>query len=264
MTELSAIKHFILDMDGVLYRGDRALPGAREFLTFLQEENVPFLLLTNNSTMTPAGQVARLARLGIQVPESAILTSAQATAFYLRKVAPPGAAVYVVGEEGLRQAMLDQEFRVVEDGADFVVAGMDRKLTYEKLKRATLAIRAGARFIASNPDRTFPTEEGLVPGAGSILAALEASTDTKPKVIGKPQPAIFELALERMGVGKEGTAVVGDRLETDILGARRAGLKGILLLSGVSSRQDLEKSALIPDFVFADIGQLLKAWQEAR
>lgn len=264
MAELKTIKNFILDMDGVLYRGKQLLPGAKEFLTFLQEENVPFLLLTNNATMTPARRVERLASLGIQVKESNILTSSQAAALYLRKVARPGATVYVIGEEGLCQPLLEHGFRVVEDkAADFVVVGMDRKLTYEKLKRATLSIRAGARFIATNPDRTFPSEEGLVPGAGAIVAALEASTDVKPEVIGKPETAIFEMALEKMGVGKEGTAVVGDRLETDILGAGRAGLKSILLLCGVSSKKDLEKAEIGPDFVFEDLAHLLKEWAAA-
>jgi len=249
------IKSLIIDLDGVLYRGDKPIEGAREFITFLQQEGIPFLLLTNNSTRTPSRYVEKLARTGVAIKESDVLTSAQATAMYLEGVAPPGTRVYVIGEDGLRAA-LNTRYTLTEKKADFVVVGMDSKLTYEKLRIATLLIRSGARFIGTNPDKTLPTEEGLIPGNGAILAALEAATGVSPLVIGKPEPAIFDLALARMGVGKEGAAVIGDRLETDILGGRRVGLITILVLSGVTSRQDLENSPLKPDLVFENVKQL--------
>jgi len=253
------IKSLIIDLDGVLYRGDEPIEGAREFIAFLQREGIPFLLLTNNSTRTPSQYVEKLAGMGIAIKESDVLTSAQATAMYLEKVAPPGAPVYAIGEDGLRAA-LNARYTFTEEKADFVVVGMDSKLTYEKLKIATLLIRGGARFIATNPDKTLPTEEGLIPGNGAILAALEAATGVSPLVIGKPEPTIFDLALARMGTGKEGAAVIGDRLETDILGGRRAGLLTILVLSGATSRQDLETSPVQPDLVFEDVKQLYEAW----
>jgi len=258
----TSIKSLIIDLDGVLYRGNEPIEGAREFMAFLQREGVPFLLLTNNSTRTPGRYVEKLAKMGIVVGERDVLTSAQATALYLERIAPPGARVYAIGEEGLRAA-LGEKYILTEEGADFVIVGMDSKLTYDKLRVATLLIRGGAGFIATNPDRTLPTEEGIIPGNGAILAALEAATGVAPFVVGKPEPAIFDLALARMGVGKEGAAVIGDRLETDILGGRRAGLMTILVLSGVTSRQELENSPVKPDLVFEDVRQLYEVWSKS-
>ncbi|MBC8248398.1 MAG: TIGR01457 family HAD-type hydrolase, partial [Anaerolineales bacterium] len=255
----NSINSLIIDLDGVLYRGDEAIVGAREFVALLQREGVPFLLLTNNSTRTPGQYVTKLAKMGIAVEESDVLTSAQATALYMERIAPPGARVYAIGEEGLRAA-LREKYTITEEGADFVVVGMDRGLTYEKLRVATLLIRSRARFIATNPDKTLPTEEGLVPGNGAAIAALEAATGVAPIVVGKPEPAIFDLALARMGVGKEGAAVIGDRLETDILGGQRAGLNTILVLSGATSRRELENSTIKPDLVFENVRQLYEVW----
>jgi 4-nitrophenyl phosphatase len=255
-------KSLIIDLDGVLYRGNEPIEGAREFIALLQREEIPFLLLTNNSTRTPGRYVEKLAKMGIVVGESDVLTSAQATALYLERIAPPGARVYAIGEEGLRAA-LGEKYILTEDKADFVVVDMDSELTYEKLRVATLLIRGGAGFIATNPDKTLPTEEGLIPGNGAILAALEAATGVAPFVVGKPEPAIFDLALARMGVGKEGAVVIGDRLETDILGGWRAGLITILVLSGATSRQELENSPVKPDLVFEDVRQLYEVWSKS-
>lgn len=228
----------------------------------MQRERVPFLLLTNNSTRTPGQYVTKLAKMGIAIEESDVLTSAQATALYMERIALPGARVYAIGEEGLRDA-LREKYTLTQEGADFVVVGMDRSLTYEKLKTATLLIRRGARFIATNPDKTLPTEVGLIPGNGAILAALVAATGVAPFVVGKPEPAIFDLALARMGVGKEGAAVIGDRLETDILGGQRAGLITILVLSGATSRKELENSSIKPDLIFENVRQLYEVWPES-
>jgi len=258
----NSINSLIIDLDGVLYRGDEAIVGAKEFIALLQREGVPFLLLTNNSTRTPGQYVTKLAKMGIAIEESDVLTSAQATALYLGRIARPGARVYAIGEEGLRAA-LGERYTIAEEGADFVVVGMDTGLTYEKLRVAALLIRGGARFIATNPDKTLPTEEGLVPGNGAVLAALEAATGVAPFVVGKPEPAVFDLALARMGVGKEGAAVIGDRLETDILGGRRAGLITILVLSGATSRQELENSTIKPDLVFKNVRQLYEVWSRS-
>jgi 4-nitrophenyl phosphatase len=177
----------------------------------------------------------------------------------MEKIARAGTRVYIIGEEGLRAA-LRERYTISEEEAEFVVAGMDRQLTYEKLRVATLLIRGGAKFIGSNPDKTFPSEEGIVPGTGTILAALETATDVAPFVVGKPETAIFDLALARMGVGKEGTAILGDRLETDILGGQRAGLSTIFVLSGVTTRQELAQSSIQPDFVFESVKELYEIW----
>ncbi|MGA9350419.1 MAG: TIGR01457 family HAD-type hydrolase [Anaerolineae bacterium] len=262
MDKLQSVKSLTIDLDGVLYRGNEAIVGAKEFVALLQRERVPFLLLTNNSTRTPGQYVKKLAKMGIAIEESDVLTSAQATALYMERMAPPGGRVYAIGEEGL-QAALQEKYTVAEEGASFVVVGLDRGLTYEKLKTATLLIRSGARFIATNPDKTLPTEKGLIPGNGAIIAALEAATGVAPFVVGKPEPAIFDLALARMGVGKEGAAVIGDRLETDVLGGRRAGLITIFVLSGATSRQELENSSIKPDLVFEDVRQLYEAWPKS-
>lgn len=264
MERLASVQGFIIDMDGVLYRGDQPLAGGREFIEFLQAEGMPFLLLTNNSTRTPTQYVDKLRRMGIEVDEGVILTSSQATAMYLERVAPPDARLYVIGEEGLRAEIAGRGFAIAEEDVEFVVVGMDTHLTYDKLRIAALAIRRGAAFISTNPDRTFPSEEGIVPGCGAILAALEAATDVSPLVIGKPRRAIFDLALARLGTDRGDVAVLGDRLETDILGGRVAGLLTILVLSGVTSRLDLEGSSIVPDLVFEDIDQLWAAWRDAR
>ena len=264
MSELRSIDSFIIDMDGVLYQGQRLQVGAKEFVEELERCSFPYMMVTNNSTRTPQAYVGKLKTMGIEVGEAHILTSAQATAAYLEKIAPPGGKIYVIGEEGLLAELVKSGYRIADSDwkVDFLVVGMDTHLTYEKLKMATLAIRSGAQFIACNPDKTFPSELGIVPGNGAILAALEAATDIQPLIIGKPQPAIFQMAIERMGTSLETTAVLGDRLETDILGGLRAGLKTVLLLSGVTSRQRLAESSITPDWVFEDISAFHQAWME--
>jgi 4-nitrophenyl phosphatase len=258
--KLRPIKNLIIDMDGVLYRGDEAIHGVKEFFAFLRKRPIGFILATNNSTRTAQQYVDKLARMGVKVALSEILTSSQATAMYLETLAPPGTKVYVIGEEGLETAMRERGYIISEDGAEFVAVGMDRRLTYEKLKLATLLIRKGARFIGSNPDKTLPTEEGLIPGAGTMLAALEASTGVTPTIIGKPERTLFELALAKLGSTREGTAVIGDRLETDILGGYNVGLTTILVLSGAATRQDVGSASVKPDLVFEDIGHLCQVW----
>lgn len=262
---LADINAFIIDMDGVLYRGDRPLPGAAGFIARLQALQTPFLLVTNNSTRTPDQYVSKLARMGIQVAEERILTSAQATARYLAGLAGRGTRVYPIGEVGLREALV-AEGLTLADGPDvnFVVVGMDRNLTYDKLRVAVLAIRRGAGFIGTNPDRTFPAEDGIHPGAGSILAAIQTATDVAPTVIGKPQPGLFELALARLEASHDSVAVIGDQVETDVRGGRAAGLTTILVLTGVTTRQDLARSEVQPDWVFENIAQVEEAWLASR
>ena len=258
--KLRPIENLIIDMDGVLYRGDEAIPGTKEFFAFLRERPIGFILATNNSTRTAQQYVDKLAHMGVEVTLSEILTSSQGTAMYLETLAPPGTKVYVIGEEGLETAVREKGYIVSGDSAEFVVVGMDRRLTYEKLKVATLLIRKGARFIGSNPDKTLPTEEGFIPGAGAMLAALEASTGVAPTIVGKPERTIFELALAKMGSSQKDTAIVGDRLDTDVLGGYNAGLTTILVLSGATTRQDVDRTPVKPDLVFEDIDHLRQVW----
>ncbi len=250
-------------MDGVVYAGTELLPGSREFIAQLQAEGTPFLFLTNNSSRTPGQYVEKLAGLGIRVDEDRVFTSALATAAWLRQEAPEGAAVLVIGERGIREALADQGFRLVDrhDQADYVVAGFDSTFTYEKAKEAAFAIRRGAPFIATNTDASLPTEEGQAPGAGSIIAMLEVATGVKARVIGKPEPGIFELALARLGTRPGETAMVGDRYETDIVGGHRAGLPTIGVLCGVTTAEQFATADPPPDWVFSDLAELLEAWR---
>lgn len=266
MTErdrLRRLRHLIIDMDGVLYRGSEAIPGTSGFVEFLREYEIGFVLATNNSTRTPQQFVDKLAGMGVSVSPHEVLTSARATADYLTGIASPGSRVFVVGQDGLRTALSDAGFALVEDDAEFVVVGMDFDVCYERLAQATLLIRAGASFVGTNPDRTFPSDRGIVPGAGSLLAFLETSTDVTPTVIGKPRTVMIEQALERLGATRSSTAMLGDRLETDILAGQRADLLTILVLSGVTDRALLAGSDTQPDLVYRDVGHLHQRWTDA-
>jgi len=263
-SKLDTIQHIIIDMDGVLYRGNEPIPGTAALLDFLRREKIGFLLATNNATRTPEQFVAKLAGMGVTVYPHEILTSSIATAGYLASIAPSGTRVFVVGQDGLHAALREAGFRLVDRDAEYVVVGMDFTICYDRLRDATLEIRAGATFIGTNPDKTFPSELGIVPGAGSLLAFLEAATGVKPTIIGKPGRTMIEQALKRLGARAETTAMLGDRLETDILGGQRSGLLTILVLSGVTDRTLLAGSEIQPDLVFEDVAHLQAVWQEAR
>jgi 4-nitrophenyl phosphatase len=260
LSKLHSIRNLIIDMDGVLYRGNTPLPGLTDLFAFMHAQGIRFVLVTNNSSRTPTEYVTKLAGMGITVDQADVLTAGVATAEYLASIAPAGTGVYVIGAESLAETMRQRGFSVSDQNAAFVVVGMDTQVTYDKLRRATLFIRAGARFIGTNPDKTFPSEEGIVPGNGAILAAIEAATDITPLIIGKPQPMLFEMALKRMSAAPAHTAVLGDRLETDILGGINAGLFTILVLSGVTARAALAGSDLQPDLVFEGIDQMVDVW----
>ncbi len=260
--DLSQIRGVVLDMDGVLWRDDDPLPGLVEFFDMLRANGIAYTMATNNSYKTPAAYLGKLAKMGVTgVDESLVITSATATADYMHQTYPQGTKVYVVGGNGLRESLTNAGFEIVDDGARVVAAGIDPQLTYEKLKRATFQIRGGADFIGTNPDKTFPTPEGLVPGAGSVLAALEAATDRQPIVIGKPETPMLETALRIMGTTREQTLMIGDRLETDILGGQRAGMKTLLVLTGVATREDIARMDITPDMVFESLLDLTRTWR---
>jgi 4-nitrophenyl phosphatase len=260
--DFSDIKAVIMDMDGVLWTGDVALPGMADFFEFLRARSIPFALATNNSGKSPATYVEKLAKLGVQdVHDQQIVTSGTATAAYLQTRYAPGTPIHVLGGDGLRQVTAAAGFTLVDEGAAAVVVGLDPQLTYEKLKRAALLIRAGADFIATNQDMTIPVPEGLAPGAGSLVAALRASTEQEPIVtIGKPGAPMFESALRVVGTLPQHTLMIGDRLNTDIEGAVILGLKTALVLTGVSSRVDAEVAARPPNGVYDGLLALMNAW----
>jgi 4-nitrophenyl phosphatase len=254
--KLKAIRCFLLDVDGVLYRGDTPIPGAPEFIAHLQNRSIPYALITNNAMATPEQYEEKFARMGMNIPASAIFTSGKATAQYLLKLRPAGASVFAIGMAGLLEPLGAAGFWSDEVNPEYVCVGLDRSLSYEKLARACRAIRAGAVFVGTNPDRTLPTEEGLVPGNGSILAALVACTDVQPIIIGKPEPTMLYLAMETLGVSPEETAVIGDRLDTDILAGQRASITTILVLTGVSTEDEARGAEIPPDVIVPDLDRL--------
>lgn len=263
---LASLRGLILDMDGVLWEGNNPLPGLADFFQFLRRRQIRILLATNNSSLSPESYREKLQRMGVPVALDEILTSALATAEYLKSAARPGEKAYLIGEEGLIRAVEAAGLEVADpDALDarYVVVGMDRNLTWNKLACATINLHRGARFIGTNSDVTFPTERGIAHGNGAILAALTAASGIKPKVIGKPFPALLRMAVRRLGLPKARIAAVGDRLETDILGARNAGLNSILVLTGVTRRKDLRKSRIRPTWVVENLPALQEAWPEA-
>ncbi len=259
-TPLESIRHLIIDMDGVLYRGNRLMPGADRLLPWLDQHGIKYVLVTNNSTRTPSQYAEKLRRMGLVVSPGLVLTSSQATASYLQRVAEEGDLVYCIGEDGLRQALAQAGFGFSEVDPSYIVVGLDTGFTYEKLKRACLAIRAGAGFIATNPDLTFPGEEGILPGCGSLIAAIQACTGVAPKVIGKPEPGLLQAAMDMMASQAENTAILGDRLDTDVLGGHRLGITTILILSGVSRPEDAASATVKPDYVFWDLPELMRSF----
>ncbi len=262
MDRLRAIRNLIIDMDGVLYLGDAPLPGLEEFFSFIEQQGIRFQLVTNNATLTPAMYVQKMARMGVAVDERNILTSAIGTADYLAARYPRGSRIYAICEEGMHDALQRAGFVLSRRDPAAVVVSFDRDISYAKLREATLLIRAGAPFIASNPDRTLPVPEGQIPGTGTIVAAVEAATDQRPIVVGKPEPFLMEQAMARMQATPEMTAAIGDRPETDILSAQRAGLLSILTLSGATDRARLSTFEIKPDIVLDDIRALVEGWKQ--
>jgi 4-nitrophenyl phosphatase len=254
---------FVFDMDGVLYRGNEALGGVNDVLNALAVRERRYILATNNSMSTPASYVTKLAAMGIAVPEEAILTAGLATRDYLVETLPPGAGIFVVGMPALREQLFTgTDLHPVQYGEEqpaAVVVGLDLAFDYAKLKAANQAIRDGALFVATNADATLPTESGLVPGAGSIVAAVAVASGTAPIVIGKPETLLLEKALERIDVAPEDAVMIGDRLDTDVAAGHRAGMLTVLVLTGVSTRDEVPTAEILPDLVVTDLTALLDA-----
>ncbi len=254
-----SIQAWLIDMDGVIYRGAEPLPGAAEFVRTLQQEEQAYLFLTNNATKTPDQSVTRLALMGIHVEVSSIFTSALATEAYMTEHFPPPRCVLVVGGNGIRTAVPQAGFELVTraEQAELVVSALDQEVTYAQLAEAALAINAGCPWIATNPDPTFPSERGILPGAGSIIAMLAAATGQAPLIMGKPEPGIYDQALALLGSNPRETIMLGDRLSTDILGGHRAGINTMCVLTGVSGRAEAEAYQPRPDFIIEGLPELL-------
>ena len=247
-------------MDGVLWRGMQALPGMRSFFDFLFARRINFILATNNSRNTPSDYVQKLASMGVSgIQPHHIITSGGATVSYLQTQYPAGTAIYVIGGSGLKQMLRQAGFVLAAAGAELVVCGIDFDLTYDKARTATLLIRNGARFIGTNPDSSFPTPEGLAPGAGSILALIATASGCAPTIIGKPERGMFDAALRQLGSEPEETLMIGDRIGTDIAGAQALGIRTALVMTGVETEASLNSSEVKPDAVFAGLPELVEA-----
>jgi 4-nitrophenyl phosphatase len=264
MFNFNTVKALIIDMDGVLWTGSVALPGLNRFFDFLHSRSIPYTLATNNASKTVEQYRHKLAGFGVTISPEVVMTSSLATAAYLEGELPKGSRLYIVGQDGLHEAMQQAGFAVIPDHSqpvEAVVAGIDFTLTYDKLKHGALLIRQGARFIGTNGDLTFPSEEGLLPGAGSILAALEAATGVKPITIGKPEPFMLQVAMRKMGSQPGQTVMLGDRLETDILGGQRAGIRTILVTTGIDNEQTIAEKGIRPDLVLSGLEELIDRWE---
>lgn len=255
------IRHLLIDLDGVIYRGATALAGGREFLAWIHDTGIAVRLVTNNATLTPDQYVTKLGSMGIEIQPDEVFTSALATALHLQEQGQQNKSAYVIGQDGLVAALQQIGMRLTDEQPDWVIVGLDRGLTYEKLATAALALERGSGFIGSNPDTSFPTERGLEPGAGALLAAIEATTGRQPLIIGKPRPLMLELAMHQLGGTTHDTAMLGDRLDTDVAAAQAAGMASILVLTGVSKRSDLTDSPYHPSLVVENLSDLLDLWQ---
>ena len=261
-TKRTNIRSLILDMDGVLWRGTEQIGILKNIFKEIDELGIAVILATNNSTRTPEQYLDRLNEYGVALELWQILTSSQVASSYLSDLYPGGGPVFIIGEEGLVTALSEHGFFHQSKGALAVVAGMDRTITYEKLSQACLLIRSGARFIGTNSDRTFPTPSGLVPGAGSLLAALETATDSHPHIVGKPESDIFQEAFKRLDCSPKQSLVVGDRLETDIAGGQKLGCPTALVLSGVTNPAQASQWMPQPEYIFNDLKSLVE-WLSA-
>ena len=234
------IHNWLMDMDGVLVHEEQAIPGAEQFLARLQERGTPFLVLTNNSIYTQRDLAARLAAAGLKVPEEAIWTSAMATARFLEDQRPRGSA-YVIGESGLTTALHSAGYTLTDRSPDYVILGETRTYSFERITSAIRLIAGGARFIATNPDPTGATPDGPLPATGSVAALISRATGVAPYFVGKPNPLMMRSALNALDAHSETTAMVGDRMDTDIVSGLEAGLQTILVLTGVTQREEAER-----------------------
>jgi NagD protein len=251
------IKSWLMDMDGVLVHEQAALPGAAEFVGRLTELSVPFLVLTNNSIYTPRDLAARLRASGLEIPERSIWTSALATARFLSDQRPDGSA-FVVGEAGLTTALHTAGYTLTDTAPDYVVLGETRTYSFERITRAIRLIGDGARFIATNPDATGPSQEGPLPATGSVAALISRATGVDPYFVGKPNPLMMRSALNVLDAHSEETAMVGDRMDTDVIAGIEAGLETVLVLSGVTTAQEAERFPYLPSRTLAGVGDLVE------
>ena len=259
MTERQ-INSWLMDMDGVLVHEEQAIPGADRFIAQLRDRGAPFLVLTNNSIYTRRDLTARLRASGLEVPEESLWTSANATAKFLEDQRPGGSA-YVIGEAGLTTALHAAGYTLTERDPDYVVLGETRTYSFERITRAIRLINRGSRFIATNPDATGPTVDGPLPATGSVAALISKATGVDPYFVGKPNPLMMRSALNALDAHSETTAMVGDRMDTDVAAGLEAGLETILVLTGISTRADAERYPYRPSRVIESVADLVDSFE---
>lgn len=257
--------NFVLDMDGVLYRGGAPLPGARELLFALRQHGCGVAFMSNNSAPTRRQYLQKLHRMGIEAREGEIIPSSLIAASYLRRKGG-SFRLFVIGEAGLREELALANMSIIEtplqqEGVDYVVVGMDREFSYQKMRTAMRYILGGAGFIGTNPDISFPEETGLSPGAGALIAGIEKATGVPPIILGKPYPEALKLLLALTGFHRETTVMVGDRLDTDIVMAREAGMFSVLVLTGVTQKEFFNDDILGPDMIVHDLWELMEKFR---
>ncbi|MGD2015396.1 MAG: HAD-IIA family hydrolase [Desulfobacterales bacterium] len=252
---------FICDMDGVVYHGNHLLPGAKRFVNWLKSENKKFLFLTNSSERSPRELKEKLDRLGISVDHSHFYTSALATASFLASQRPNGSA-YVIGEAGLINALYEVGFSMNEIDPDYVVVGETRSYAYEKIERAVNLVRNGAKLIGTNPDLTDSMGKGIIPATGSLIAPIELATGIDAYFVGKPNPLMMRHAMRMLANRREETAIIGDRMDTDIIAGIHSEIDTVLVLSGVTTKEDLKKFAYRPRYVLPTVGDLADSERE--
>jgi NagD protein len=256
MRDRSEITSWLTDMDGVLVHENTPLPGAADLIAHWTSNDIPFLVLTNNSIFTPRDLAARLRASGLNVPEDRIWTSALATADFCASQIPGGSA-FVIGEAGITTALHEVGFIMTETNPDYVVVGETRNYSFEAITRAIRLINAGSRFIATNPDATGPSADGVLPATGAVTALISKATGREPYVVGKPNPMMFRSAMNRIGAHSESTAMIGDRMDTDIVAGIEAGLHTVLVLTGIADQTEIEKFPVRPDEILSGVHELL-------
>ena len=248
-------KNYLIDMDGVLISGKRMIPGARDFIERLTARNIKFLVLTNNSIYTPGDLAHRLQLIGLPITRERIFTSAMATARFLQAQHPNGSA-FVIGESGLTEAMHDADYVLTDVNPDYVVLGETYSYNLERITRAIRLVAAGAKFVATNPDPTGPTDEGIVPACGAMAALIEKATGKSPFFIGKPNPFMMRSALNYLGVHSEDTVMIGDRMDTDVIAGVESGMGTILVLTGVTRREDVNLYPYQPRHISGSVAEI--------
>ncbi len=256
MRKIRDIECWLTDMDGVLVHENEAIPGANELINRWVDTSRRFLVLTNNSIFTPRDLAARLQRSGLNVPEENIWTSALATAAFLENQ-PGEKTAYVIGEAGLTTALHEAGFILTDQDPNYVVLGETRTYSFETITKAIRMISAGARFISTNPDTTGPSKEGILPACGAVAAMITAATNRDPYIVGKPNPMMFRAAMNKIEAHSETTAMIGDRMDTDVIAGVEAGLHTVLVMTGLTTAEDIEKYPYRPSRVIDSVADLI-------